>query len=316
MRRYLHSLLVGVLTLSLSIDAARACGHLRRWHHATPACEPPVAVEIAGWPWCVEAATEPTFNCDHAWAVGPLVWVEPCSSGEVMPCGAWLSCGDETVVVDTAVADHPGAVEVSESPTATPAPVAATVPDLEPVAPASAAESAVPEAELEMPAPNTPAVEPAPHVTDVSEPPAAIPESLAEEAPAEPRPRNAFEEADEAAADATDSDVPDGATPADQDALPADDAPPDVAPSVDPPAAGAQLPGNPAASAEPFRRWIDDTASSAVVGRLVGMHGDAVEILTSDGCTVDVPLARLSGFDRDYVAARPSRPLARETASR
>jgi hypothetical protein len=86
----------------------------------------------------------------------------------------------------------------------------------------------------------------------------------------------------------------------------------------------AAQPVDPSVGAEPQRRWIDDTASYAVVGRLVDVRGAAVEILTGDGRRVTVPLARLSGFDRGYVAdaaprlaaAKNRGPRPTDTASR
>lgn len=384
MRRCLHSLIVGVLTVSLSVDAARACGRLGRWGHCVGPCPPPVVALPYGWDGC--GPTVPAVTV-QGWAgacgCGETVVVAGFVGGceEIGTAAALACCGAAVDVVATdathaVVTESVVAPTLSAEPTPTPAPVAAAVPELEPVEPVAAHEP-IPELK---PAPETPTPEaettaaepesadearpPEPAVTDAApelppmpeetppveaEPPAPAPAAEA------PKPGNAFEEADQAQVEPADAAVPaeeSSAPPVASEepavvpdaepvpvlvvGLPADEPAATDAPASDVPATEPELPidpfapepapepaAEPSAAVEPFRRWIDDTASSAVVGRLVDVRGAVIEILKADGRTVTVPLDRLSGFDRDYVsvagprlaAARERGPQPRETAS-
>lgn len=200
--------------------------------------------------------------------------------------------------------------------------------------PAPAEEAAKPEQAMEPepaaePAeepmePQEPAVEPEPSPTETEKPAAPVPGNIFEDeeagtaAPAVADPLGA--PADEPAEEAVP--VFDAGAPADE---PMEETPPAAAPAVEPePAAEPTVEPAGEAAAEPLRRWIDDTASHAVVGRLVGFNGTTVDLQRADGRRVTVPLVRLSGFDRDYVAEAGPRvaaanargPHPRETASR
>lgn len=417
MRRCLHSLIVGVLTFSLAIDAARACGHLRHRRSCAPACPAPVMMVPAPVVWdgcCVVHTGCPVLVADGCGCCGVAVStvVVGCSTAcEDIACGTPLNCCGSIGAVPRAsaagvVVGRPTpAANAPAPPTPTPAEVApapkpaehapeplATVPDLAPVAPASATESepetktetemlakdkefpeaVIPEdADTAARAPEEPAVpatepemeEPAP-ATEEPAPPA---ETAAQPAPApapspEPQPEptrpNPFEEADTAdepaahpdpadpvlapreapadvdpfgpGADSADVSppppeseevVPTGEPPMEEaatDAAPVAEPPIEEAPPFDAPAAEpAAEPEEPfaepeaaASAAEPLRRWIDETGSFAVVGRLTDARGDVVEILKTDGRSVTVPLVRLSGFDRDYAAAAGPRVAA------
>lgn len=399
MRRCLHSLLVGVLTFSLSIDAARACGHLRHWRACHRACAAPVVVVVTESVACggcfgVDGCDQTAFDvadcgCDGAIVAGGLVGCEEIACGAAVK--SYGAVVDEPVVaspaaaVETVISPAPAAVVTPTPAPPTPSPIASAVPELEPVEPAAATEPAAEpnEPELTMPAEVAPAQEatapPAgepvaaasePRLEPQTEPESPVPAvqepavvSQQEpvtppqpEPPTAPQPRNVFEEADTGAAESAVPDEPavdempaadeaPAAEPFDMGDAPADaasvepaidagdalDAPEVTEPIGDEPAAGEPEPATdpvadpePIAAAEPLRRWIDDTASYAVVGRLVDVRSDTVEIEKTDGRSVTVPLARLSGFDRDYVAevgtrvaaARQRGPHPRETASR
>lgn len=284
MRQSLHSLLVGLLALSLSIDAARACGHLRHWHH----CSAPAPVSVViltddAWGWCgpVEPACGMVDSGCGDMDVVLLAADDACCCAGIAVDAPLDALDTTSVVVATPIAPEPGPTLAPAPPPAesVPAPLA-VVPALEPVEPVSAAEPAVAgEARIE-----EPAMQPAPA--------------------AAPAPRNAFDDAD-AAALAPDIDA----------VMPASD--PAPAPAADPAV-------EPQAAREPLRRWIDATATAAVMGRLVAVHGDRVAILKADGRSVTVPLDRLSGFDRGYVTAaaariastRPGGPRPTDTAGR
>jgi hypothetical protein len=55
------------------------------------------------------------------------------------------------------------------------------------------------------------------------------------------------------------------------------------------------------ASAE-IRTWSDATGKFKVEAELVGMEGETVKLRKKDGAVVDVPLARLSAADREYLS--------------
>jgi len=303
-RRCLHSLLVGLLVVSPVADAARACGHLQGPFHCPSAAAAFVIAVDDDWDcpsWCpVEQAWEMTdCGCDGV-AIVTLA-DDGCAWRSHHDCCAEAAALDATsVVVATAIEPFDtqagASVRKPESvPTLAPAPPAAesvpAPPALEPVAPT--------------PAPAAPVTDVAPSVP--IEAPASAPEAATPAVPEAPRgrpaPRNAFEEADEAAVGT------DGADPV-------------------PPAEPAEGPAHefeptrePRAEREPLRRWIDDTAAYAVMGRLVDVRGDRVEIVRADGRSVTVPVARLSVLDRGYVAVATgriaaSRPRPTETVGR
>jgi len=363
-RRCLRCLLVGVLAFSLFVDAARACGHLRRWRSAVPCHPAPVVVA----PWstvcdpCGFVATSDGAWCAEA---GLPVAFGDVAGCEVIACGTPVECcgevvgapvGPSSVVESPAIESAPmapaEASAVASQPTpAEPQPVASPVPVLEPVERVSATEPAargdesltIPNAATEQPtSPPTPAApEAAPEQPVVAspgveaEPVVASPGSVEPSPGAPPQPRNVFEEVDEVE-EADDQEQPPAAvSPAPEEpavepvpAQPAAEEPaltpePDAAPAleapaVDPPAVepepAVEPAAEPTAAAEPLRRWIDDTAAYAVVGRLIDVRGDAVEILRADGRSVVVPLARLSGLDREYVTTAAVRLAARRQA--
>lgn len=291
MRRSVHSLLVGLLVFSLSLDAARACGHLRHWHECpSPGVASVVVVAaVDDWEWChpVEAAWPP----DCGWCDETVVTL----SSDDSACCAELLCGASSDVLDATGVVVASPVVTEESEAIASVVVSGSVPTLAP-APQPAEPVAAPGAPEPVAA--TPNLEP---IDPVSAPaaPATEPEpaaSPAEQPAPPPAPRNAFEEADAAV------------EPALEDAVPA----------VEP----APAPAEPSAAREPLRRWIDDTATYAVVGRLVDVRGELVDILKADGRNVTVPLIRLSGLDRGYVAgaaariaaARPRSPRPTDTA--
>lgn len=363
MRRCLRCLLVGVLAFSLFVDAARACGHLRRWRSAVPCHPAPVVVA----PWstdcnaCGFVATGDGGWCAVAGLPGALGDVAGC---EVIACGTPLECcgevvsapaGPSSIVASPAIESVPAApaeaAAVAQQPTpAEPQPVAAPVPVLEPVERVSATRVddslTIPGAATEQPttpaAPEAAPAEPAAPAPPVVASPGIEPEPVVvspgsvEPSPGSaPQPRNVFEEVDEVE-EADDQAPPaDAVSPAPEEPavepLPAqpaaeepavtpepDAAPAVEAPAVDPPAVepepAVEPAAEPAAAVEPLRRWIDDTAAYAVVGRLIDVRGDAVEILKADGRSVVVPLGRLSGLDREYVATAAVRLAARRQA--
>jgi hypothetical protein len=299
-RRSVHGLLVGLLVFSLSVDAARACGHLRHWH---PCSSPGTAAVVVvatvdDWAWC--HPVESAWLADCGWCDEAVMTL----SSDDSACCAEVLCGASSDVLDATgvVVASPVVPEESEAitsvvvstpgPTLAPAPHPAAPIAPKPVAAAPALESIEP-----VSASAPPAMEPKP---------APRPAELPVEQPAPPPAlRNAFEEADADAAPAADG------------AVPAVDPAPAPKPVAEPPV-------QPQAAREPLRRWIDDTAVYAVVGRLVDVQGERVEILKADGRSVTVPLARLSGLDRGYVvgaalrlaSARPAGPRPTDTVGR
>lgn len=222
MRRWLHCLLIGVLTCSLSVDTAKACWYLRHTHAAC-GCWRPVCPPVAAWPTCHEVVVSDTAWCGEP-VCGEVVIVEVwpgdvcCTEGvsavaapvvgqHVQPRG--------TAVAGAAVAEPAGAAGagnaasepvVAAEPTrpapAAPAPkepvaaqqptpeagvatVAPSVPQLKPAADAAPAVETVVALE---PAPTEPTpVEPAPVEPDVVKPAAEQPPAV-ESKPAEPTP--------------------------------------------------------------------------------------------------------------------------------
>jgi hypothetical protein len=250
----------------------------------------------------------------------------------------------ETVVALEPAPAEPAAEPVPVEPAPEPAAVqpSASEPEL-PVTPPS--EPAEPEATPEpQPAPEAVAAEPpappaepnlfeeveaaadaailAPADPDASQPAAdaALPatEPQADNLFGEPAPATdpAAEPAPPASEPAADAVVEPAAEP---ESDPAAGAEPGPAPAAEPPAAEAADPFSDA-SREPARRWVDDTGSYTIVGVLVDVRAEGVEIRKANGRTVIVPLERLSEHDRGYAAAAGARlaaeraPAARETA--
>ena len=320
MRRCLHACLIGVLTLSLSMDTARACWRMRHACHPRPvrvvACEPcalmplPLAcLETTSW---VAVETGACSECSVAdgevvteWTVGDV---------EASPV-------DAMVVVDTVES-----TVLREEPVAAPAPtlaepveVPAATADLPMLQPASEAvqqttalapnDSAKAE-EPEVPAAEAPA-EPEPMIEE--EPAAAI------EPPAVEEP-NMFEEVERAGGptapiDAVtpfpaDAPLPDAAAPPMPEPPAADNAPEPASeePAADEPA--TEDPFDAAGANEPVRRWIDRTGGYAVVGTLVAVGEDGTCELAAAGRRLRVPIEALSDHDRDYARRATTRLTA------
>ena len=325
MRRCLHACLIGVLTLSLSMDTARACWRMRHACHPRPvrvvACEPcapmplPLAcLETTSW---VAVETEACSECSVA-------------DGEVVT--EWTVGDAEGVAVDTAVVvDTVESTVLREEPVAAPAPtlaepveVPAATADLPMLHPASEAvqqttalapnDSAKAE-EPEVPAAPAPA-EPEPMIEE--EPAAAI------EPPAVEEP-NMFEEVERAGGptapiDAVtpfpaDAPLSDAAAPpmpeppaADNAPEPASEEPASEEPAADEPA--TEDPFDAAGANEPVRRWIDRTGGYAVVGTLVAVGEDGTCELAAAGRRLRVSIEALSDHDRDYARQATTRLTA------
>lgn len=364
MSRCLRCLIVGVLAFSLAIDVATACGRrVWRSHHCpsrlvAPAQSLPMcrATPSIAWGGSVNAGGIACCGCEWpgaAWAVldscgQSTIW--PC---EEIPCGVVMAGPPSCAAVgdapaggeDVIVAEHPIATEsivtdgVAPTPAApveqSPEPLAA-IPNLEPVEPASVTEATgdddgpVPsESKQEKSADAEETTDEQPEADKAPEVPAPIDEPA-------PR-RNVFEDEDEAgdehAQDPREPEATDESSvepPFTTDPVPAESADREPAPEPaieDAPAVEESdiVPDSAdQGRAEPLRRWIDDTASFAVLGRLLAVRDEAVEIRRADGCDILVPLERLSGLDRGYVAearermaaARSSRPDPLATADR
>ena len=325
MRRCLHACLIGVLTLSLSMDTARACWRMRHACHPRPvrvvACEPcapmplPLAcLETTSW---VAVETEACSECSVAdgevvteWTVGDV---------EASPV-------DAMVVVDTVES-----TVLREEPVAAPAPtlaepveVPAATADLPMLQPASEAvqqttalapNDSAKAKEPEVPAAPAPA-EPEPMIEE--EPAAAI------EPPAVEEP-NMFEEVERAGGptapiDAVtpfpaDAPLSDAAAPpmpeppaADNAPEPASEEPASEEPAADEPA--TEDPFDAAGANEPVRRWIDRTGGYAVVGTLVAVGEDGTCELAAAGRRLRVSIEALSDHDRDYARQATTRLTA------
>ena len=325
MRRCLHACLIGVLTLSLSMDTARACWRMRHACHPRPvrvvACEPcapmplPLAcLETTSW---VAVETEACSECSVA-------------DGEVVT--EWTVGDVEASPVDTAVVvDTVESTVLREEPVAAPAPtlaepveVPAATADLPVLQPASEAvqqttalapNDSAKAKEPEVPAAPAPA-EPEPMIEE--EPAAAI------EPPAVEEP-NMFEEVERAGgptapidavtpfpADAPlpDAPLPDAAAPPMPEPPAADNAPEPASeePAADEPA--TEDPFDAATANEPVRRWIDRTGGYAVVGTLVAVGEDGTCELAAAGRRLRVSIEALSDHDRDYARQATTRLTA------
>ena len=350
MRRWLRVLVVGALTVVLSIDSASACRLFRsrcrpRCRVVTcQPCESIVTVESLPRQCCV-----PADGSAHA----VIIETEQ----------AIVSAPSEAPSAPAAEPTAP--VAVDEPRPATPTPVKEPLEPLEPIAPASAEKPLSPpppaapeppmkEAPAEPAPPPAPVEEPATPIEPVTEKPAPAPVPEEPEAPAEPAPKkpapkpaaeNFFDEDGDAAEEAPprenrapmkkkeapkepvedlfnepEADTP----PADSETEPTEK-PAEEAPSEEPtekteddPFAALE------ADPEPVRRWIDSTGRHETIGRLVEVHSDRVRILKTNGRYTTVPMQHLSQHDRAYAATvgdrlagrAPARPAATDTARR
>lgn len=347
MRRCLHAFLVGVLVLSLSMDAARACWFLRR------GCRP----VAPAWSTC---GTPPLRCADHA---GAEPWGAP--PGESDACGAWDGSPTGSVISGSVVSDvvvwHEGtsfvedpvvvhgdvvsadvaepvppveagtatAAVAAQDAAAEPPAASVVVPDLKPAADAAAAVQ--PASAVEEP-PEPPAPEPVPPVEPMAEESpvakdATVTEPVADAVPVEP---NLFEEADRTEElDAAPADAgPDSAVPADEPREPMPEpaegpVPPAAAPDDEP----AAPPSNPLdeaerRSGEAARLWVDATGRHSVVGVLVDVRADGRCVIDTGAGILEVRASDLRRRDRDYAAqaaerlATRSGPGLEETAGR
>lgn len=333
MRRCLHACLIGVLTLSLSTDAARACWFLRHGGRGPQvvviAC-PPVAAACG----CSSAARAPVDPCG-VWHVvsdvvveqAPAVIEDSCdccgvggfeadqmavASEALAPELAEFEIGGSEAVVSSQVsppADDLAIIRSATEPTLAAEPVAAPQPTL---------AAGVAPAETSAPAPAAvPALAPTDEVRQavaLGEPakaeadvvlPAEPP--MEEDTPAEPEAPaatedNIFDEVDRGVV-GTDA-VPGVSEPAATGGEPsAPDAPPAEEPAAPADPFDAAVPG----PREPVRRWIDMSGGYAVVGMLRAVRDDGVCVLQTEGRTIEVPLAALSEFDRGYATAAAAR---------
>lgn len=62
--------------------------------------------------------------------------------------------------------------------------------------------------------------------------------------------------------------------------------------------------GNALAAQEPSRTWRDAAGKFSIDAVLIDVQGDSVRLLKKDGATIQVPLAKLSEVDREYVKNR------------
>lgn len=334
MRRRLHACLIGVLTLSLSMDAARACWFLthgcQRTHAVVITC-PPV---VDSWP--VVETCESAGGCE---GVGPCgcfevvsdVAIDETVAAESMgcdcDCGADVSVGSQVVVTVTAEA-APSEVVADRQPTL--ADVAPQTAEVQAAPLASAVPAHPPTDDVRQAVALAEPVNPAAEVVLPSEPAAAPqePESIAtppmeEDVPdVEPAPvasaeaepaleGNIFEEVDQAAAGQGSAPIepaPAGEPPAVPDPVPGSE----PADAVDPFDAAHRGPR------EPARRWIDRSGGYAVVGALRAVRDDGICVLETADRTIEVPVESLSQFDRAYVQAAAVRlasavPESRDT---
>lgn len=329
MRRCLHSFLVALLTLSMSVDAARACWHVRRGYHGTRhaavVCPPPVAASC-GWRAVENSEVVPMNACAGWELVSDVVVAEGVTDGMV-------TLGDHSMIAaaDGGVVGEPVAPPVpAPSTAAEPTSVAEVVPALQPTEPVVKADVqqtvAIAESVMQPPAAVEPVAGPAEVAAPAAEPiieqPAEETAPMPTEPPAPPPApvdQNIFDEVDTAADQASDvgnAAVDPSPEPAAEPAVGAADEVPAPADEPTPPAAEPspaldreEPPAPPADAAvrpslEPSRRWIDRSGHYAVVGSLRDVRDDGVCVIESIGRTIEVPLESLSEFDRDYAAAR------------
>ncbi len=238
MRRCLHAFLVGLLTLSMSMNAARACWFVRHGcharHHVAVACPPVVCESVCGLAdESCDGWSEPGVDVNAGWQIVSDVAVGEGVDGGVVSCecgGTPVAVESESVVteyggvsslvVEPAVehlavngrheTDASDALEAIASPQPTLADPPAQVPVLTPTdevrqAVALGEPEMKPEADVVLPAESSDEAEPAavadpepPMEEDVSD---VEPTQETQPAPVVPAETNIFEEVDQAAAD-------------------------------------------------------------------------------------------------------------------
>lgn len=341
MQRWIRVVVIGLLVGPLSFGQATACGRLGRSRQAGRVvwAEPPGCAVAAGcdgswgaqnvavgggleageWPvdWHAmdgchvvdDDACDGTPGCD---AVD-----HDAVDHEASCCAAGVAdrMVDEVMVPAAAVAAWPalpGPAVIGEPTVAEPLPgadVVATLPD--PPAPAAAepplesAPQAVRHPESRLVAGPQPPVAEEPvdaardDAVDAVEPPAAAEPPVATTVPGAPAEGNLFDEL-----------VPDPASRFDERSA-AEPAPraetPPAAPAGE---EGARRPGRGGAASlvasgprESLRLWTDASGRRAIVGTLVGVVGDAVEIRRAGGGILTVPIDGLSDVDRLHARA-------------
>lgn len=328
MRRCLHAFLVGVLMLSLSMNAARACWYLRHGgpvrHHVVVGCPPiapadPVVVHAPVTAWAPVMVQAPVVEVVDAWEGGcadvsgdwPIAadvvidapfMADDCSCD----CGGGVVDGDVVLEAETLGEEHVGSATLIE-PAAAPQPTLAE-PVVEKTEPTPAAVPVLESTEevRQAVAFGESERKPEPEVVLPAEP---MQDHAAEPVSPEAAPpaveSNIFEEVDQAAA----ADEPAGAEPSEIE-TPAD------APEASPAPAETSVPADPfaavrPASREPARRWIDRSGDYAAVGTLLAVRGDGTCELEAAGRTIEVPLEALSEFDRAYATAASERLAVR-----
>ena len=318
MRRCLHACLIGVLTLSLSMDTARACWRMRHACHPRPvrvvACEPcaPVPHPLA----CIETTS---------WEAVEREACSACSISDHKLVTEWTVGDAEGVAVDAAVVvDTVESTMLREEPVAAPAPTLAEPVELPPATadlpmlqPASESvqqtTALAPNDSAKAKEPEVPAAPAEPEPMIEEEPAAAI------EPPAVEEP-NMFEEVERAGGptapiDAVtpfpaDAPLPDAAAPPMPEPPAADNAPKPASeePAADKPA--TEDPFDATGANEPVRRWIDRTGGYAVVGTLVAVGEDGTCELAAAGRRLRVSIEALSDHDRDYARQATTRLTA------
>ena len=335
MRRCLHACLIGVLTLSLSMDTARACWRMRHACHSRPvrvvACEPcaPMPLPLAcleTTPW-VAVETEACSECSVADGEVVTEWTVGDVEASPMDAMVVVDAVESTVLREEPVAaPAPTLAEPVEHPAAT-----ADLPLLQPASEAvqqttalAPNDSATAE-EPEVPAAQAPA-EPEPMIEEepaaAIEPPAVEESNMFEEVERAGGPTAPIDEVAPFPADAPLSDAPPMPEPAAADNAPepAGDEPAADEPATDEPA--TEDPFDAAGANEPVRRWIDRTGGYAVVGTLVAVGEDGTCELAAAGRRLRVSIEALSDHDRDYArrattrltAGRTGKPATGDTA--
>lgn len=335
MRRWIRSLVVALLCLTLCVDTAKACWWLRHRTFTRPGT-PAVRYQPLDVPMCFVPAEDTAEvlidevlidQHDSTTTVTDVIESEGVMSDSVdaLPIEEQfeVSAGPTVVVDDTApsqtlenpvvspdtVVVHGPTIVVDAAPAA---PTAAHPPASVVTAPAG--DTPLPTAVQPMPVPlATPAVLPNP--VAVQEP---LPDLQPALPPAAPEP-NLFDRYDDEAGSAVDE----AALPAGEplDLQPVDAAPDAV--SEETPATEEPQPEEPAPEGaffvpdEPMRRWTNAAGTHQAQGWLVELHADRVRILKVNGRHTTMSRESLSADDRAYVSAVGGRLAAarQETAA-
>ena len=310
MRRWMRSLIVALLCLTLSVDTAKACWW-RRHRTTTRSTTPVVRYQPIDVPVCCAPAEDTAevlieeVVIDHGVSTSP---VTDCGETEMgtSRTGDFLSI-DEQVEVSaepTLITDDTIAVQALELPgTEQPATAAGTVVVHGPthvidtptaVAPTPASVVTAPAGNTPLPT-ATPAVLPNP--TTAQEP---LPGLQPATTPAAVEP-NLFDRYGDNAGDPLDQPPDDAAlegTPA------ADEAPSEQPAGETSPEAAFLVPD------EPMRRWANAAGTHQTQGWLVALRADRVRILKVNGRHTTVSRESLSAEDRAYVSAVSDRLAA------